>query len=383
MSEFSRVIKPKDWFPKYRHMLIDLDGNFDVRDPFKHIQRIDPHARSAEIRISASFDTFGRINATKYLREVIQCVNINIEWLAIEMNDKLATDYLDECTNLLKNVSGLAIKLFRGSHNLKAYELNRNCLQLKTLSLCNCFAFIANIENWPSLKRLSISEEKVFMCEQEIANFIENNKQLESVKIDCCELQLNRIAVAFDDGLNNLQELRIENASLSLLLDQHCHNLKKLQNISRLELHDLGFNDLEFPNLETQLIRMNSILDDFAFCLSCLETLQHLTITLKGFNHLGFNLATFIHFASLKSLAISAYELDQGGILAFLRCSRSLTTLHLHTYDGKLSNALIREIAEKRANSVLKDHKLNLFVGGKHDDFTEVIAIFISSFVSV
>lgn len=75
MTESTFSIEPKNWFLKYRHILITLNKDFDIDDPYKNIERIDPHVRSAEIHIATSFDGFGRLNATKCLRKVSDSVH--------------------------------------------------------------------------------------------------------------------------------------------------------------------------------------------------------------------------------------------------------------------------------------------------------------------
>lgn len=367
MTDISSSITPEDWFPKYRHVSIELNGDFDIFEPFKNIEKIDVHAESLKIRILPGFDEFGKANAIKCFRKVIECVGSKIEWLTIEMNAELAMDYLDACPDILKNLSGLGIRLFLSDCKINVYNdmIKSKCSRLKILSLHNCSEFIGNTGNMPLLEKLSISDKRNPSCD--IGLFILYNKQLKSLNID--NLILSRNDLIREGGLQNLQELRVHNASASFFSCHDSYYLKNLNNVWRLELHNLKFSHKEREN-----VPMNSTLNQFASRLPCFEALKHLTITLNE-NLLRFYLAEFIKCDKLESLAISAYQLDELEILHFVRYSRNLTTLHLHTYDGTFSNTLIRKIASERAKLALKDQKLALFVGGKYDDFSEVILI--------
>lgn len=366
MTMISCAIKPEEWFPKYCHISIELNGDFEIADPFKNV-KCNPSARSIKIMISPSFDGFGKSNATKYLREVIQCVGSDIEWMTIEMNANLATEYLHTCATILQNVSALAIQITGDKSNLKSYQLDQECLKLKTLSLHNCSQFITNIGNWPKLENLSIVEESELKYEPEITEFITKNKQLKSLHIDSQEMRLNRIANAFDDCSYELQELRIHNVHLSF--EQHYHKLTKLRNISRLEVYNL-----QIPNSEAETeATPKKLLRDFVFCLASIKTLIHLTFSLNC-NLERFNCSPFSKLLQLQTLSVSAYHLDPEHIAFLVKYLRELTILHLHTYDG-FSDALIQNIAQCREKSMLKDQKLNLFVGGRHDNLVQVIVI--------
>lgn len=122
--------------------------------------------------------------------------------------------------------------------------------------------------------------------ETNIAAFIQSNKQLEILHIDCNELQINCIALAFIDSVCHLREVRIHNASLPFLLDQRNYNEMNSRKISHLEFHNLRFNVLKFQNSEWLHECMNSVMNDSALCLFFLhiEALDnHVEETLLGF----------------------------------------------------------------------------------------------------
>lgn len=140
-------------------------------------------------------------------------------------------------------------------------------------------------------------EDNNLIYEAKIARFVRSNGQLKDLNIDSSVLQLNRIVVTFVDGLYNLQELRIHNASMPFFLGQHCRNLKKLRNISRLENYDS----------DQKITKMKTMLNEFMSALSSVETLKHLTIKLKKNDFYDFD--ALPKCTQLKSLAISPQPL--------------------------------------------------------------------------
>lgn len=300
-------------------------------------------------------------NTLEFYRAIARSVGQQLRKLTIYRVLGMSEELLQTLAPTLQCLEELKLNVMEDCSD--ALELRARCSNLRRLDMQWNTKFM-NTEHWPRLEEFVLDNELV--DGKQFREFLENNRQLQKLKIGCLnyDLQLSEIL----QYMVNLNELVVFQ-NYSDLSPDSILALQQLPQLKRLVLKNILS---DFEEIATNATKLSGLVDlqlhadcdsGVVDCIAAsVDDDDNEDETCTNYEYYDLNPQCLIGIAhempQLQVFGISNCKLKNETVLEFIQSAENLREIHIHCTDFKLTTDAVIAIANARGENAKQNGPL-------------------------